>query len=84
MIRIKLNKNEYQYLHRMKFISKSSAIISNPKEKDILIFECTEDQADEIRDKCGEKLQFVGFNEKYELTEEGILLETLIDKFFIG
>jgi hypothetical protein len=83
MIKIKLNKNEYQYLHKMNFISDNYNVISNPKEKDFLILECSEDQADDIRDKCSEKLQLVGFDEKYELNLEGKILEDLIDKFFV-
>lgn len=43
----------------------------------------SEDQADEIRDLCGEQLQLVGFDEKYDLTLEGKLLEDLVDKFHI-
>ena len=83
MIKIKLNKNEYQYLYKMNFISDKYRVISNPKEKDFLILECSEDQADDIRDKCSEKLQLVGFDEKYELTPEGKILENLIDEFFV-
>jgi hypothetical protein len=77
MIKNKLNINEQQYLHKMNFIYDNYNIISNPKEKDWLILECTEDQADEIRDKCSEKLQLDGFDEKYELTAEGKILEDL-------
>ena len=83
MIKIKLNKNEYQYLHKINFISDNYIVIFNFKEKDFLILECSEDQADDIRDKCSEKLQLVGFDEKYELTPEGKILEDLIDKFFV-
>lgn len=43
----------------------------------------TPQQADAIRDLCGERLQQVGFNEKYEPTPEGRVLETLIDKFLV-
>lgn len=57
--------------------------ILSEKEKDFLILECSEDQADDIRDKCSEKLQLVGFDEKYELNFEGKILEDLIDKFFV-
>jgi len=67
----------------MNFISDNYNVISNPKEKDFLILECSEDQADDIRDKCSEKLQLVGFDEKYELNLEGKILEDLIDKFFV-
>jgi hypothetical protein len=84
MIKIKLNKNEYLYLTQMNFISKNHKVTSDPNVKDIFILECTADQADEIRDKCSEKLQFVAFNEKYELTNEGKLLENLIDELFMG
>jgi hypothetical protein len=40
--------------------------------------------ADEIRDACGEQLQRVGFDERYEPTEAGNIWETLVDKFFAG
>ena len=83
MIKIKLNKNEYQYLYKMNYISDNYNISSNPKEKDYLILECSGDQADAIRDKCSEKLQLIGFDEKYELNLEGKILEDLIDKFFV-
>jgi hypothetical protein len=43
-----------------------------------------EDDADRIRDACGEKLQEIGFNKANEATPSGKVLETLIDKFFIG
>ena len=42
------------------------------------------DDADEIRDHCGDALQERGFDERYEPTSVGKVLETLIDKFFIG
>jgi hypothetical protein len=35
-------------------------------------------QVDEIRDLCGKQLQIAGFDEKYELTPEGKLLESLV------
>lgn len=44
----------------------------------------SEDRADEIRDKCGEILQLIGFDASYDLTESGKLLESLIDKFYTG
>jgi hypothetical protein len=47
-------------------------------------FEISNDIADEIRDLCSEKLQIVGFDEKYRLTEKGKLLEDLIDLFCVS
>ena len=46
--------------------------------------EITEDQADELRDCCTDKLDEVGFDEKYEPTEDGKKLEALVDKLYIG
>lgn len=40
--------------------------------------------ADVIRDLCGDALQERGFDERYEPTGVGKVLETLIDKFFFG
>lgn len=39
--------------------------------------------ADDIRDLCSEKLQKIGFDENYNLTEQGKVLEELIDAFFV-
>lgn len=41
------------------------------------------DVIDEIRDLCSEMLQIVGFNKNYELTEQGKILEELIDAFYV-
>jgi hypothetical protein len=41
-------------------------------------------QADELRDCCTDRLDEIGFDENYELTEEGAKLEILVDKLFIG
>lgn len=42
------------------------------------------EEADELRDLCGDRLQTHGFGEDYEATEEGTRLERLIDELFIG
>jgi hypothetical protein len=44
----------------------------------------TDDEADELRDLCGERLQTHGFGPEYEATEEGKTLERLIDELFVG
>ena len=44
----------------------------------------SDDDADELRDRCGDRLQTQGFDEDYSTTEEGRILEELIDKLFIG
>ncbi|MDD5373280.1 MAG: hypothetical protein PHO62_07650 [Sulfurimonas sp.] len=40
--------------------------------------------ADDIRDLCTEKLDVSGYDEDYNLTEEGEMLNDLIDKLYIG
>jgi hypothetical protein len=44
----------------------------------------TVDEADELRDLCGERLQTHGFGPNYEPTQEGVQLERLIDELFVG
>lgn len=85
MLKIELNKNEYNYLCQSSFLAnRHQEVLSSSKQCDgKYSLKISEDQADEIRDLCGEQLQLVGFNEKYELTSEGKILESLIDKFFI-
>ena len=86
MLKIELNRNEYGYLCQASFLGdKYRKLLFSSKQNDgKFSLKISEDQADEIRDLCGEQLQIVGFDEKYELTQEGKVLESLIDKFFIG
>ncbi len=41
------------------------------------------EEADDLRDACGEQLQRVGFDQDYSPTKEGKLLEALIDKLLV-
>lgn len=86
MLMIELNKNEYEYLSHASFLNEKfkDLFLLTEKHEDRYLMEISENQADEIRDLCGEQLQIVGFDEKYELTSEGQILESLIDKLFIG
>lgn len=43
-----------------------------------------DDIADELRDMCTDCLDEIGFDENYDLTNDGERLEKLIDKLFIG
>ena len=47
------------------------------------LLDISEDDADEIRDLCGDRLVEVGLDERYEPNKAGLLLEGLVDKFFI-
>ncbi len=46
--------------------------------------EVSEDQADELRDCCTDRLDEIGFDKNYELTDNGKKLEDLVDKLYIG
>lgn len=43
-----------------------------------------EEQADELRDLCGDYLSVTGFDGEYRPTEKGLLLEGLIDKLYVA
>lgn len=85
-VKINLSKVEYEYLHTATFLpprlKKAFSFIK--KENNHLQMRISPNEADEIRDLCGEQLQLVGFDEKYQPTPEGKILESLIDKLFIG
>ncbi len=85
MLKIKLSKSEYTYLCQAAFIYKRyKELLSSAQQiSDVHLITLSENQADEIRDLCGEQLEIVGFDKKYELTHEGTILESLIDKFFV-
>lgn len=59
-------------------------LFSGQLDNDKYLIKISEDQADEMRDLCEEQLQIAGFDEKYEFTVEGKILESLIDRFFVG
>ena len=85
-LEIELNETEYDFLCKAAFLEDKyrKLLFSSQQQDDKYTIKISEDQADEIRDLCGEQLQITGFDEKYELTPEGKILESLVDKFFIG
>jgi hypothetical protein len=85
MMKIELNKIEYVYLCQASFLSdKIQSIFSFSKQQeDVYLLKLSKEKADEVRDILGERLQFAGFDEKYNLTQEGKILESLIDKFLV-
>lgn len=86
MLKIELNKNEYTYLCRASFLEDKyrKLLFSSENHDGIYSLKISEDEAGEIRDLCGERLQLACFDEKYELNQEGKILEPLVDKFFVG
>ena len=86
MLKIELDRNEYNYLCQASFLEDDyrKLLYSSQQQDHRFELNISENQADEIRDLCGEQLQIAGFDENYELNSEGKILESLIDKFFIG
>ena len=86
MQKIELNRSEYNYLCQASFLEDKyrKLLFSSNQQDEKYSLKISEDQADEIRDLCGQQLQAVGFDIKYELTSEGKILESLVDKFFVG
>ncbi|MBI2742621.1 MAG: hypothetical protein HYX48_01740 [Chlamydiales bacterium] len=86
MSKIELSSGEYKYLCKASFLEDKyrKLLFSGTKQDKKYSLEISEDQADEIRNLCQEQLQIVGFDEKYELTPDGKILESLVDKFFVG
>ena len=87
MITLFLNEEEYRYITNAKFIKKNILqLIVDACSKTNNGYCMTMDTitVDMVRDLFGNQLQIAGFNEEYEVNEEGAILEGLIDKFFVG
>jgi len=82
---VKLTKKQFDYLSYS--LSKEQEILrlklQIKKESQFIIIDVDEDTADEIRDWASDELQKKGFDVNYELTDEGKILEELIDAFYI-
>jgi len=86
-MKVKLTKEEFEYLISSKFLpgdllevlSKSHAV-----QGSTYVVEFSAKEADMVRDLCGERLQLKGFDRNYNPTREGLILESLIDKFLVG
>lgn len=82
---VKLNKNQFDYLSDA--LSEEQEVLRLKldirDEGHSIIIEVDEDTADEIRDWASLELQKKGFDINYELTNDGKILEELIDAFFI-
>lgn len=85
-MRVKLNKNQFDYLSYS--LSEEQELLSLKlkdvsQENQFVHIEIDEETADEIRDWASDELQRKGFDINYELTQEGKILEELIDLFYV-
>lgn len=81
---INLTKDEYQYLIKANFIDKSvKTILSNIYQKNDhkIQVDLPENLIDSIFVILENRLQEIGFDNNYNLTDEGSIIEKLIDKF---
>jgi hypothetical protein len=51
--------------------------------KEMNFVQIPDDSVDDIRDWAADRLQKVGFDVNYSLTHEGLILDGLIDLFYI-
>jgi hypothetical protein len=83
-VKVQLNETLCNYLRANLSIEREDLFkfFNETNENEKCVFEISEDVAIEVRDWAAEKLQKEGFSEKYELNDEGIKLEQLIDIFY--
>lgn len=77
---IKFSKEEILFL-KNSFLKENEHLEFLIQENNLV--ELNDDLINEIRDWAGERQQIIGFNEDYELTQDGKILESLIDKLYL-
>lgn len=78
---IYLNSDDIKYMLTILDLSYDEKQVLNNQ---FLSSGINDDFADDLRDKCTEKLDEIGFDENYKATKDGEKLEYLIDKLYIG
>ena len=77
---IKITDLQKEYLE-LNVINNDKELLKLFKESGNII-NIEDDIADEIRDLCCEKLDYYGFDNNYNKTTQGEILEELIDVFY--
>ena len=82
---IKLNRDQMDYLNDNLFENREDLILKLKINKvgNCFWIELDNVTSNEIRDWANLQLQYRGFDANYELTEEGEILDKLIDTLFI-
>lgn len=82
MCNIKISYRDVQFLKgHLALKGKLSSKLDAATERGVLL---TGSEADELRDLCGDRLMFCGFDEDYVANAHGKRLEEMIDKLFVG
>ena len=85
-MKIKLNSSQKEYLFNT--VIKNNQLLNMFENviqvNKVYFIDIKDEDLDVISDLCCEMLDVKGFDENYELTSEGEILETLIDLFYIS
>ena len=81
---VKVNKSSLDFLMKQLSEKKPSlgSALNNLVKDYKVAFEIDDIQAYEIRDWIEEEIQKIGYDENYELNQEGKVLQELSDKFY--
>ena len=79
-MKFRISEQEKEYLKLA--CTKEDLIFSAILKEDTNTLDIDENIADMIRDWANNRLQVVGFDLNYNLTDEGKILESLVDKLF--
>lgn len=81
---IKLSMNEWDALAAIIAEHAPHCLVQSLERQAGGRLELSNESADEIRNLCEDKLLAIGFDANYEPNQQGLLLESLIDKLFAG
>lgn len=79
---IKFNRKEIELLLDMEKIPTSIKKVLR-EFSEMQRIELTNEQADDLRDICTSRYDYIGLDENYEQTTEGLILTSIIDKLLI-
>lgn len=85
-VKVMLSKGEVLYLRNTDFLPQSLRQFIEPiqVEAEQVSVTVSRDVAERLRDVFTERLAKVGFDEGYDSTSEGAMLEGLIDRFYLA
>ena len=84
---VRLSPREWTYLRNVLFLPEAlNEILASgvPVDGNRYVIKIGSDVAEDFRSVFTDRLAKVGFDQAYEPTQEGQLLEGLIDTFFVG
>lgn len=85
-MRVTLSKDEFDLLSKAQSLAEHlrAKVLSAPFGGRTYAVDVSNEEASLIREACGDELQISGFDAQGEPTRAGLLLESMIDKFFTG